>query len=278
MNTYSFNRLHDDQTELSTERLQRLAPSIFAENHRQGLSDKYKQVKTIDIINIMRDSGWLPVKVSEIRVRNEERQGFQKHEIQFSKFENGHFQEIGKGLFARAVLVNSHDGLSSYILHAGLWRQICGNGLVISDCTFAEIRIKHIGFNPVDLIYATQNITGAIPEISSKVQEFEKIVLSNEEKAAYSKAALTLKYPDLSEEEQIKLRPEQPLRIRRYDDQKNDLWTTYNVIQENLIKGGRQEISGKKRTREVKSIDKNIALNKALWTLTNEMAKLKTVA
>jgi len=70
----------------------------------------------------------------------------------------------------------------------------------------------------------------------------------------------------------------------RAADKGNDIWKTFNRIQENLIKGnvrydryneaGRYQ--GRGRTREVKSIDGNLKLNQALWTLAEEMAKLKT--
>ena len=61
-----------------------------------------------------------------------------------------------------------------------------------------------------------------------------------------------------------------------------DLWTTFNVVQENIIRGG---LRGRKRgsngrmrnmtTRPVKALDRNIKLNQALWVLTEKMAELK---
>ncbi|MDA4825138.1 DUF932 domain-containing protein, partial [Enterobacter kobei] len=61
--------------------------------------------------------------------------------------------------------------------------------------------------------------------------------------------------------------PDQLLQSRRWEDKSPDLWTTFNRIQENVIKGG---ISGKTakgartRTREVTGIDGDIKLNQAL--------------
>jgi hypothetical protein len=61
-----------------------------------------------------------------------------------------------------------------------------------------------------------------------------------------------------------------------------DLWTTFNVVQENIIRGGlrgrKRSSNGRMRnmtTRPVKALDRNIKLNQALWVLTEKMAELK---
>jgi hypothetical protein len=62
----------------------------------------------------------------------------------------------------------------------------------------------------------------------------------------------------------------------------NSLWTIFNRVQENMIKGG---IKGKAfgengprkvTTRAVQSLDRNIKLNQALWVLSGRMAELKS--
>jgi hypothetical protein len=64
----------------------------------------------------------------------------------------------------------------------------------------------------------------------------------------------------------------------------SDLFTVFNVVQENTVKGGiaglarnSQGYLNRIRTREVKGIDQNIKLNKALWTLAEKMMALKGV-
>ena len=56
-----------------------------------------------------------------------------------------------------------------------------------------------------------------------------------------------------------------------------DLWTTFNVVQENVIRGDSwQNAKGKvARTREVTGIDGDIKLNQVLWKMAEEFAKLK---
>ncbi|MFZ8887334.1 MAG: DUF932 domain-containing protein, partial [Steroidobacteraceae bacterium] len=56
------------------------------------------------------------------------------------------------------------------------------------------------------------------------------------------------------------------------------LWNTYNVIQENLLKGGqrgRATTGRRMTTRPVTGIQQDVKLNRALWSLAEKMADLK---
>ena len=92
------------------------------------------------------------------------------------------------------------------------------------------------------------------------------------EKIAYAKSAIKL-IADKPEEEEI-YEPKDIIQSRRPQDDKGDLWNIYNRAQENIIKGGIKR-KNRAKTRGVKSIHRDLRLNKALWTLTEEMAKLK---
>ena len=60
------------------------------------------------------------------------------------------------------------------------------------------------------------------------------------------------------------------LTPRRREDYGKDLWSAYQTIQENMLKGG---ISGRSargkriHTRAIHSIDTDIKLNRALWVM-----------
>ncbi|MBW8832642.1 MAG: DUF932 domain-containing protein [Burkholderiales bacterium] len=64
----------------------------------------------------------------------------------------------------------------------------------------------------------------------------------------------------------------------RFEDRSDDLWTTFNRVQENLIQGGlqgRTPAGRPMRTRPVVGIDQGVKLNRALWVLAEEMRKLR---
>jgi len=77
------------------------------------------------------------------------------------------------------------------------------------------------------------------------------------------------------------------LTARRTEDaDRTNLWTNFNVIQENVIRGGLRgvridtETNRRRRmsTRAVQGIDQDVKLNRALWTLAAKMAELKGVS
>ena len=87
--------------------------------------------------------------------------------------------------------------------------------------------------------------------------------------------------PKDDDPENCGIKPDQIIRPMRQEDQRADLWTTFNVAQEHIIRGGmrgwRTNANGRPAratTREVKGIDQNVALNRGLWVLAAEMQKL----
>ena len=70
------------------------------------------------------------------------------------------------------------------------------------------------------------------------------------------------------------------LNPRRYGDDANDLWTTLNCVQENVIRGGQRDTSRLRpdgsrmpKTRAIKGIDEDMKLNKALWEMAEVLRK-----
>jgi len=70
------------------------------------------------------------------------------------------------------------------------------------------------------------------------------------------------------------MEPSQLLRIRRPGDTGDDLWSTLNKVQENLIRGGltRRTATGRlTRTRGITAIRRDVELNSRLWDLAAEV-------
>ncbi len=262
---YSFLQ---SRRELSDDELRRNAPSIFAGQAMEGVSHRYSFLPTSQVVAQMREAGWAPVQAEEQRVRLEGRAGFQKHLIRFQRRD----LIAVKGEFAAEIcLVNSHDRSSAYQLHAGLFRFVCANGMMIADSTFERVSIRHSGFTPEQVIDASFQVLNRVPEITAHVEGFRARRLTPAESKAFAESALLLRYDDL---QAAPIAPEKLLQSRRMEDAGDDLWRTLNRVQENLIRGGLKDYSRRKqdgtrfaRTRAVASLDENIRLNKSLWHL-----------
>ena len=68
---------------LTRDRLERLVPSAFALTAHPDVSGRYQQYRTFEMIEALQDNGWEPFQASESRVRDQGRQGYQKHMIRF---------------------------------------------------------------------------------------------------------------------------------------------------------------------------------------------------
>ena len=255
---------------ISDEELRRVVPSIFASQPIEGVSDRYSFLPTSSILQGMRENGWVPVRAEEQSVRTEARRGFQKHLIRFARTE--HLQTWEKNqVRPEVVLLNSHDKSSAYQLHCGLFRLVCLNGMVVADATFERISIKHSGFNPDSVIEASFKVLGAVPDIMNKVQLFQDRILTDAERLALATGAATCRWEDLAK---APINPSMLLNPRRYGDEAKDLWTTFNTVQENIIRGGQRDYSRRRpdgrrmpKSRAINGIDEDMKLNKALWQM-----------
>ena len=255
-------------TPISLDQIGQRAPSALATEPMNGASQKYSFVSTIDAVELVMSRGWKPYDASQSFVRKEERAGFQSHIIKFTMGET--LKEAGDERLD-LVLFNSHDRGSAFKLMLGIFRLVCSNGLIVGDkaMSFAH---KHIGFDQDAFVKSVNEIAANGRMISNKVDVFKEIELTRPEQLTFAKATTELLADKTEDQQAINLAD--IIKPRRWDDKKDDLWTTYNRAQENVMRGGiRRE--GKKRTRKVNSVSRDIKLNKALWTLTEEMAKLK---
>lgn len=258
---------------LTDRDLQNQAPSIFAKEPYYEVSDKYNFIPSIDVVNIFRENGFFPTIAKESNVRIDDKNGFQKHLIRFRGV-NDLLDERDDAI--EILLTNSHDRTSSFTLHIGIFRFICLNGLVVADNLFESIKIKHLGFRDDDVASAINRVMKTAPNVWEKVELFKSIDLSENDKKAYALNSAKLRF-DL--DNQV-VDTSDLLNPHRVEDEKNDMWTLYNVLQENLIRGGVKGVNkntGRNFTsKAIKSIDNDLSINKQLWELTDRLATIKS--
>ena len=117
------------------------------------------------------------------------------------------------------------------------------------------------------------------PRLIDAIEGMKETHLTQAEQTALAEASLVARYG----EDESPIRPDQIIQPRRREDVGQSLWQTFNVIQENLIRGGisgrRQTPDGRIRrsqTRAITGFDQNVGLNRALWTLAEGMQRLKS--
>jgi hypothetical protein len=273
------------QTPLTLDQIAERAPSALATRPYDAMSAKYTYVPTVEIIQGLMKLGFQPFSAIESRTRVEEKRGFVKHMLRFRHADMTKALVVGD-VIPEVIVINSHDGECCFKLIAGLYRLVCSNGLMVSDAEIDSISVRHTGNILQDVVDGSQRLIGDAQKSLGTVQRWQQLQLTDGERNAFAESAHTLRFADSDGKITTPITPAQLLTPRRYADQGKDLWTTFNVTQENALKGGlsairRNENGGRVRRvsmREVKAIDGQTNLNRALWTLAEKMAELKAGA
>ena len=106
---------------------------------RTSRSQRYAYIPTAAVLTELRKEGFQPFMVTQTRVRDEGKREHTKHMIRLR-----HASQINGAEANEIVLLNSHDGTSSYQMLAGMFRFVCSNGLVRGN-TVADVRVPHKG-------------------------------------------------------------------------------------------------------------------------------------
>lgn len=305
MNAHSFTTgtlANRQLVPLTMDQLKQKAPSAFAERAHDSRSHRYVYIQTAEIVRQLAKRGFFPVSAIQSRSRIPGKSDFTKHMIKFIQMDlMKEALKVGDTI-PQVALVNSHDGTSQYELMKALWKLICSNGLMVAGDTVASVKIPHKGNVIEDVVEGTFRVISDAELALEAAGKWNQLQLSAPEQEAFATAAHALRFADSEGKITTPITPEQLLAARRAADAvttnayhgmsrgyglpKPDLWTTFNVVQENVIKGGligykaadNQVGSRRISTREVKGIDQDIRLNRALWTLAEEMARIKKAA
>lgn len=161
------------------------------------------------------------------------------------------------------VLVNSHDGRCTCQLRTALYRPVCTNGLMVSLGDFGVVQIPHRGELVDDIVEAAIRMLASFPVVGERVSAMQHTRLTRTERDMFAQDAMLLRYPGSQP-----ITPQALLEPRRESDIGDDVWRVFNVLQENLLRGGLSATSAggrRSRTRPVRAIREDLRINQALW-------------
>ncbi|WNN51045.1 DUF932 domain-containing protein [Hafnia alvei] len=260
------NQIRRDRP-LTHEELMHYVPSIFGEDKHISHSDKYTFIPTITLLENLQREGFEPFFACQSRVRDPGRREHTKHLLRLRQSGQMTSQQVPE-----IIILNSHGGESSFQLLPGDFRSICINSLVCGQ-SLGEIRVPHRGNVVEKVIEGAYEVLGVFDRVEERREAMQSLMLPPPAQQALAHAALTYRFG----EEHHPVTPSQILMPRRHEDQRDDLWTVYNRVQESLIKGGLASRSAKgkrSQTRAVNGIDGDVKLNRALWVMAENMMNL----
>ena len=219
----------------------------------------------------------MPVMAGQSIARLADKQNFTKHMVRFRRTDR---ELATHGSIVELVLRNGNDGTSAYKLDAGVFRIACLNGLVTKSSDYGSINVRHSGRAVDKVIEGSYEVLQNAERVLAAPQDWSSIQLNQDERRIFADSAHLIRFDrDENGNAHTGVTPEQLLQPRRFEDRLNDLWMTFNVVQENAVRGGitaqAEGASRRSTTREVRGVDQNVKLNMALWALAEQMAKLK---
>jgi hypothetical protein len=248
---------------MNLEQLKSQVPSVFATQASPLVSNQYVFVPTMEILENFRNAGW---DIASARQTGKTQYGI--HEI---RLRNGELPKVGDTL-VEAIIRNSHNGMSTLSVSAGLFRLCCSNGLTVPTSTAESFKVKHQRFDLDDVKRLTESFASKLPKIEMSVNRMMEKELSTDEKIDFLRKSTEVRFGQnkvLTDLEMVGL-----LSPNRTEDEGDDLWRVLNVVQEKFVRGGVEMSSPKGRRTKLKGLQNIMALNKVntrLWELAEEM-------
>jgi hypothetical protein len=254
---------------LNTSEIKQRANSIFTETASPTVSDKFTHIPTHKVIEDMVQLGWSVVDAKQVKARKG--QGYQKHLVVFRNPDVVINGSDGDTVFPQILLTNSNDGKNAFTFTAGLFRLVCENGLVISTQEFENVRIRHMGYTFEELQSQIRVMVEQLPLTVESMNKMKSIQLSEEQAKELATKALTTRFTE-DQIDAVKIDLDLLLEPTRPEDKGSDLWSIFNVIQEKILDGNFNYISGNKvrKARKVKNFKQDLEINQKLFAMAAE--------
>lgn len=248
-----------------------VAPSVFAEDKHDSRGKRYAFISTLEVLDGLRREGFIPVEARQTVVRKEDRKAHTKHLLRLRHPDAG---RRANGDTGEIVLLNSHDGTSAYRMFSGFFRMVCSNGLIAGDFQ-NDIKVRHTGNVVNNVIEGAFRVIDDLKQIGQSVEVMQGLTCTPQETLLLANTAAAIRW----EGDRVPVQAQALVTPRRFEDRRSDLWTNFNVIQENVLKGGvagRTETGRNMSTRAIEGVTENVRVNRALWLMADAFAQMKS--
>lgn len=190
------------------------------------VSSKYRFISSGEFVNDMQSNGWQLVNTTLARSKT----GLGKHAMRFRSTDERF--KLPSGDFLEIVVLNSHDGTTSFRLSLGIYRLVCSNGLVVGKDVIPPVCIRHVGYAASKVKTAIATLLAQVETIKQTVEKLQTRELTVEEYGAFINLALQARglVPHSVSADQLHV-------PRREQDKGVNAWVVLNRVQEYAIHG-----------------------------------------
>lgn len=249
---------------ITIEDIKTTTPAIFSTTPSPKMSDKYVFVPTMDILENFQKEGW--------KLASTKQTGRGIHAVHELRLRNGDLPKVGDCL-VEAIIRNSHNGMATFSVSAGLHRLVCDNGLTVPTSLSESFNLRHQRFDLDEVKQLTMSFAERLPVIQTSVDRMMNKMLTTPEKIKFVKQAINVRWKTGTVPATLDVMS--IMYPKREEDNKNDLWTVFNVIQENFISGGLEYKSNRGRNTTLKGLRDIMVVNKIntkLWELAEQFS------
>jgi len=262
---------------MTREQIQEACPVAFAETPSSEVSKHYTHIPTDRVIDDMEKLGWGVIDAKQVSARKKATKGFQKHMLVFRHPDLMVEGKDGDDVWPQIIMTNSHDGKNSFTFQAGMYRFVCSNGLVIADQEFGKMKIRHMGYDFEALRETIGEMVEKLPLTVESMNKFKGTELTQPQKYDLARRAIATRFKlqkDQKVDQVYKIDLDEVLRPVRKEDAGDDLWSVFNLVQEKVVEGDFEYISGVKmrKARKIKNFKQDLDVNQKLFEIAKEFA------
>lgn len=240
---------------ISLNSLRERVPAIFTKTPSPKVSDRYSFADSEYYLQKFIDADWTIHSARQVS-----KSEYAPHQV---ILRNNDIATVGD-LLPQLIFTNSHNGIKKMTMDTGIYRLVCSNGLVVPTSITQSLSIKHLDLGDSTTDTIVNSFYEKVPIIMNNIDRMRNKILTDDEIDNFTYNALQIRFINavgININDVVK-----PLRI---EDNSDDLWTVFNVVQEKLIRGGIQ-LPSKRHSRPINNFVNDNNINTKLWELAEQ--------
>lgn len=240
---------------ISLDSLRQRVPAIFTKTPSPKVSNRYSFADSEYYLQKFIDADWFIHSARQVS-----KSEYAPHQV---ILRNKDIATVGD-LLPQLIFTNSHNGIKKMTMDTGIYRLVCSNGLVVPTSITQSLSIKHIDLGDSTTDTIVNSFYEKIPIIMNNIDRMRNKILTNDEIDNFTYNALQIRFINA-----VGININDVVKPSRVEDNSNDLWTVFNVVQEKIIRGGIQ-LPSKRHSRPINNFVNDNNINTKLWQLAEQ--------
>ena len=240
---------------ISLDSLRERVPAIFTKTPSPKVSDRYSFADSEYYLQKFIDADWFIHSARQVS-----KSEYAPHQV---ILRNNDIATVGD-LLPQLIFTNSHNGIKKMTMDTGIYRLVCSNGLVVPTSITQSLSIKHLDLGDSTTDTIVNSFYEKVPIIMNNIDRMRNRILTDDEIDNFTYNALQIRFINA-----VGININDVVKPLRVEDNSDDLWTVFNVVQEKLIRGGIKLQSGR-YSRPINNFVNDNNINTKLWELAEQ--------